>query len=42
MTRLKELQAAGVIRRVPRLHVVVYELTPYGREFEPVVLAFGA
>jgi DNA-binding HxlR family transcriptional regulator len=41
-TRLKELQAAGVIRRVPRLRVVVYELTPYGRELEPVVIALGA
>ncbi|WP_062517262.1 winged helix-turn-helix transcriptional regulator [Demequina gelatinilytica] len=40
--RLKELQAAGVIRRIPRLRVVVYELTPYGRELEPVVLALGA
>ena len=40
--RLKELQAAGVIRRVPRSRVIVYELTPYGRELEPVVLAFGA
>ena len=40
--RLKELQAAGVIRRVPRLRVVVYELTPYGRELEPVVIALGA
>jgi DNA-binding HxlR family transcriptional regulator len=40
--RLKELQAAGIIRRVPRLRVVVYELTPYGRELEPVVLALGA
>ena len=40
--RLKELQAAGVIRRVPRSRVVVYELTPYGRELEPVVLALGA
>ncbi len=40
--RLKELQAAGVIRRAPRSRVVVYELTPYGREIEPVVLAFGA
>ena len=39
--RLKELQAAGVIRRVPRLRIVVYELTPYGRELEPVVLALG-
>ncbi|HEY5980942.1 MAG TPA: helix-turn-helix domain-containing protein [Microlunatus sp.] len=41
-TRLKELQAAGVLRRVPHSRVVVYELTPYGRELEPVVLALGA
>lgn len=40
--RLKELQAAGVIRRAPRSRVVIYELTPYGRELEPVVLALGA
>jgi len=40
--RLKELQAAGILRRVPRLRIVVYELTPYGRELEPVVLALGA
>jgi len=40
-TRLKELQAAGVIRRVPHSRVIVYELTPYGRELEPVVLALG-
>jgi DNA-binding HxlR family transcriptional regulator len=40
--RLKELQEAGVIRRAPRSRVVVYELTPYGRELEPVVLALGA
>ena len=40
--RLKELQGAGVIRRAPRSRVIVYELTPYGRELEPVVLAFGA
>ena len=37
--RLKELQAAGVLRRVPHSRVVVYELTSYGRELEPVVLA---
>ena len=29
--RLKELQEAGVIRRIPHSRVVVYELTPYGR-----------
>ena len=40
--RLKELQAVGVIRRLPRSRVIVYELTPYGRELEPVVLALGA
>jgi DNA-binding HxlR family transcriptional regulator len=40
--RLKELQAAGVIRRIPRSRVIVYELTPYGRELEPIVLALGA
>lgn len=40
--RLKELQAAGILRRVPRSRVIVYELTPFGRELEPVVLALGA
>jgi DNA-binding HxlR family transcriptional regulator len=40
--RLKELQEAGVVRRAPRSRVIVYELTPYGRELEPVVLALGA
>jgi DNA-binding HxlR family transcriptional regulator len=40
--RLKELQAAGVLRRVPHSRVIVYELTAYGRELEPVVLALGA
>ena len=40
--RLKDLQAAGVLRRAPRSRVIVYELTPYGRELEPVVLALGA
>ncbi|MEO8906466.1 MAG: helix-turn-helix domain-containing protein [Microbacteriaceae bacterium] len=41
-TRLKELQAAGVLRRVPHSRVIVYELTAYGHELEPVVLALGA
>lgn len=41
-TRLKELQGAGLIRRVPHSRVIVYELTPYGAELEPVVLALGA
>jgi len=40
--RLKELQAAGIIRRVPRSRIIVYELTPYGHELEPIVLALGA
>ncbi len=41
-TRLKELQEAGVIRRVPLMNCgLVYELTPYGRELEPIVLALG-
>jgi DNA-binding HxlR family transcriptional regulator len=41
-TRLKELQAAGVIRRAPRSRIIIYELTSYGRELEPVVLSLGA
>jgi DNA-binding HxlR family transcriptional regulator len=40
--RHKELQAAGIIRRAPRSRIILYELTPYGRELEPVVLALGA
>jgi DNA-binding HxlR family transcriptional regulator len=40
--RLKELQEAGVLRRVPHSRVIVYELTSYGRELEPVVMALGA
>ena len=41
-TRLKELQEGGVVRRVPLLHCgLVYELTPYGRELEPILLALG-
>lgn len=40
--RLKELQEAGVLRRAPRSRVIVYELTDYGRELEPGVLALGA
>jgi DNA-binding HxlR family transcriptional regulator len=41
-SRLKELQAAGIIRRAPRSRIIIYELTDYGRELEPVVQAFGA
>jgi DNA-binding HxlR family transcriptional regulator len=41
-TRLKELQEGGVVRRVPIPHCgLVYELTEYGRELEPIVLALG-
>ncbi|MDQ4213432.1 helix-turn-helix domain-containing protein [Microbacterium capsulatum] len=41
-TRLKELQEGGVVRRVPLLGCgLVYELTPYGRALEPIVLALG-
>jgi len=40
--RLRELQGAGIIRRAPRSRIIIYELTPYGRELEPVVLALGA
>ncbi|UJP09822.1 helix-turn-helix transcriptional regulator [Microbacterium sp. KUDC0406] len=41
-TRLKELQEGGVVRRVPLLNCgLVYELTPYGRALEPIVLALA-
>jgi DNA-binding HxlR family transcriptional regulator len=43
-TRLKELEAAGVIQRriLPRPEgSVVYELTEYGRELEEIVLQLG-
>ncbi len=41
-TRLKELQEGGVVRRVPLANCgLVYELTNYGRELEPIVLALG-
>jgi DNA-binding HxlR family transcriptional regulator len=40
--RLKELQEGGVIRRVALARCgLVYELTEYGRELEPIVLALG-
>jgi DNA-binding HxlR family transcriptional regulator len=42
--RLKQLEAAGVVQRrllpIPE-RGTVYELTPYGRELEPVLLALG-
>lgn len=40
-SRLKELQAAGIIRRVPLPHGLAYELTTYGRGLEDIVLALG-
>lgn len=40
-SRLKELQTAGILRRAPRSRTIVYELTPYGRELEPIVLAMN-
>ena len=40
--RLRELQESGVIRRVPLARCgLVYELTEYGRDLEPIVLALG-
>lgn len=42
--RLKELEQAGVIRRalLPRpANSIVYELTEYGQELEPVVASLG-
>jgi DNA-binding HxlR family transcriptional regulator len=42
--RLKELETAGVVERrvLPRPSgSIVYELTPYGRELEDVVIRFG-
>ena len=43
-TRLKELESAGLVERnvQPRPSgAIVYELTPYGLDLEPVVLALG-
>jgi DNA-binding HxlR family transcriptional regulator len=41
-TRLKELQEGGVVRRAPLYRTgLVYELTPYGRQLEPIMLALG-
>ncbi len=42
--RLKQLERDGVVRRrllPPPAASTVYELTEYGRELEPVLLAFG-
>lgn len=40
-TRLKELQHAGVVQRLPMAHGLAYALTEYGRGLEDVVLALG-
>jgi DNA-binding HxlR family transcriptional regulator len=42
--RLRELEASGIVRRrklPPPASVQVYELTEWGRELEPAVLALG-
>jgi DNA-binding HxlR family transcriptional regulator len=42
--RLRELEQGGVVQRrvlAPPAGSTVYELTPYGRELEPVLLALG-
>lgn len=42
--RLKQLEAAGVVRRRPLPRPdrgTVYELTGYGRELEPILMALG-
>ena len=40
--RVEGAARSSPIRRVPHSRVIVYELTSYGRELEPVVLALGA
>lgn len=41
-SRLKELQEGGIVRRVPLARCgLVYELTPYGRALEPIMLELG-
>lgn len=40
-TRLEELEGAGVVRGVPAQDEVTYELTEYGRDFEPILLQIG-
>ena len=39
--RLKELQHAGVIRRLPLAHGLAYDLTEHGRGLEPVILGLA-
>lgn len=40
-TRLKELQASGIVRRLPLAHGLAYDLTEYGRGLDTVILALG-
>lgn len=40
-TRLKELQASGIVRRLPLAHGLAYDLTDYGRGLDEVILALG-
>lgn len=40
-TRLKQLETAGVLHRRLADRATVYELTPYGHELEPILLALG-
>lgn len=40
-SRLKQLEGAGVVRRRLADRATVYELTPYGRELEPILMALG-
>lgn len=39
--RLKELQHADVIRRLPLAHGLAYALTEHGRDLEPVILGLA-
>jgi len=39
--RLRQLEAAGVVRRRLADRAIVYELTPYGHELEPILMALG-
>lgn len=40
--RLKEMKESGIVRRAPfKGRGPIYELTPYGRALEPIVLALG-
>jgi DNA-binding HxlR family transcriptional regulator len=43
-TRLRELEAAGVLELIsvpPPARVTAYQLTPWGRQFEPILRALG-